>query len=190
MPLTRKRARMMESQDEGVEEDLDEEPVQSVQETQDEHDQQASGQMEAPEVVNLREMAKQYRSVLPERKSKAFTQLTDTLKHLMTTHRWVLVIFSSTYVVIQACSALYSQLEDDAITIQTGMDELYRMQENVSWFSLDAVPPVGFLFRAQRIVGRLKNASSTILTFGDTSQEAHEGERPENEVEENEDEVR
>ncbi|KAG6621855.1 DnaJ subfamily B member 4 [Phytophthora cinnamomi] len=60
----------------------------------------------------------------------------------------------------------HRQLENDAAEIQEGMDELYRMQEE----------------RSQHIVGRLKNASSTILTFGDTSQDArHEPEDDDNE---------
>ncbi|KAG2842470.1 hypothetical protein PC112_g3010 [Phytophthora cactorum] len=59
----------------------------------------------------------------------------------------------------------HRQLENDAAMIQAGMDELHRMQEA----------------RAERIVGRLKNASSTILTFGDTSQ----GDRPEDEGDNN-----
>ncbi|CEG36415.1 uncharacterized protein PHALS_02515 [Plasmopara halstedii] len=67
-------------------------------------------------------------------------QLTKTLKHLLTAHR---------------------QLDNDATTIQAGMDELHRMQES----------------RAEHIVERLKNASSTILAFSDVSSE----ERPEGE---------
>ncbi|POM77045.1 ABC transporter permease [Phytophthora palmivora] len=123
MPVTRGRARLMESQ----EEDAEEESSQQMQESHEEQDQQQ--QQTATEtdsaVVDLKEMAK---------------QLTKTLKHLLTTHR---------------------QLESDAAMIQAGMDELHRMQED----------------RAQHIIGRLKNASSTILTFGDSSQ----GECPENE---------
>ncbi|ETI46809.1 hypothetical protein F441_08827 [Phytophthora nicotianae CJ01A1] len=63
----------------------------------------------------------------------------------------------------------HQRLENDAAMIQAGMDELHRMQEA----------------RAERIVGRLKNASSTILTFGDTSQ----GERLEDEGNDNEEET-
>ncbi|EGZ04726.1 hypothetical protein PHYSODRAFT_535810, partial [Phytophthora sojae] len=66
----------------------------------------------------------------------------------------------------------HRQLENDAAEIQAGMDELYRMQEE----------------RSQHIVGRLKNASSTILTFGDTSQDTH-AERHEPDDDDNEDEA-
>ncbi|CAI5744359.1 unnamed protein product [Peronospora destructor] len=128
MPVTRGRARMMENE----EEDVEEEPSQQMQESQDE----APTTMEAPKVVNLKDMAK---------------QLTNTLKHLLTTHR---------------------QLENDAAMIQAGMDELHRMQED----------------RAERIVGRLKNASSTILTFGDANEDAHR-ERPEHNSDDYEDEM-
>ncbi|EEY68202.1 uncharacterized protein PITG_04609 [Phytophthora infestans T30-4] len=63
----------------------------------------------------------------------------------------------------------HRQLETDAAMIQAGMDELHQMQEA----------------RAERIVGRLKNASSTILTFGDASQ----GGRPEDEGGDNEEDT-
>ncbi|KAG7380714.1 hypothetical protein PHYPSEUDO_006896 [Phytophthora pseudosyringae] len=131
MPVTRGRARLMESQEEEVEQELFQQ-LSETQEDQEEQEQQTSTQVETPE-VDLKEMAK---------------QLTKTLKHLLTTHR---------------------QLENDAVMIQAGMDELHRMQET----------------RAERIGGRLKNASSTILTFGDASQ----GERPENECDDNEEEA-
>ncbi|RLN54831.1 hypothetical protein BBJ29_004381 [Phytophthora kernoviae] len=62
-----------------------------------------------------------------------------------------------------------SELEDDAAMIQAGVDELYRMQE-------------------EHIVGRLKNASSTILTFGDANQEVH-SDHPASEGGDNEDEA-
>ncbi|CAH0480580.1 unnamed protein product [Peronospora belbahrii] len=132
MPVTRGRARMMENE----EEDVEIETSQMMQETQDEPEQQSPTAVEAPKVVNLKEMAK---------------QLTSTLKHLLTTHR---------------------QLENDAAMIQAGMDELHRMQEN----------------RAERIVGRLKNASSTILTFGDANEDAHK-ENPGHEGDDYEDEM-
>ncbi|CAI5723603.1 unnamed protein product [Peronospora effusa] len=132
MPVTRGRARMMENE----EEDVEEEPSQQMQESQDEPEQQAPTTMEEPKVVNLKDMAK---------------QLTNTLKHLLTTHR---------------------QLENDAAMIQAGIDELHRMQED----------------RAERIVKRLKNASSTILTFGDANEDAHR-ERPEHDGEDYEDEM-
>ncbi|CAH0488817.1 unnamed protein product [Peronospora farinosa] len=132
MPVTRGRARMMENE----EEDVEEEPSQQMQESQDELEQQAPTTMEEPKVVNLKDMAK---------------QLTNTLKHLLTTHR---------------------QLENDAAMIQAGIDELHRMQED----------------RAERIVKRLKNASSTILTFGDANEDAHR-ERPEHDGEDYEDEM-
>ncbi|KAG2529315.1 hypothetical protein BBO99_00004737 [Phytophthora kernoviae] len=69
------------------------------------------------------------------------------------------------------CDALCerSELEDDAAMIQAGVDELYRMQE-------------------VHIVGRLKNASSTILTFGDANQEVH-SDHPASEGGDNEDEA-
>ncbi|KAJ8524140.1 hypothetical protein ON010_g16977 [Phytophthora cinnamomi] len=94
MPMTRGKARMLESQ----EEDVGEEPSQpQMPETQDEHEEQQTAtevEADAP-AVDLKEMAKQ---------------------------------------------------------------------------------------RSQHIVGRLKNASSTILTFGDTSQDArHEPEDDDNE---------
>ncbi|KAL3664051.1 hypothetical protein V7S43_010937 [Phytophthora oleae] len=119
MPVTRGRARLLESQEEEVEVEL----AQQLPETKGEQEDQQTSTEVGTHQVDLREMAK---------------QLTKTLKHLLTTHR---------------------QLENDAAMIQAGMDELHRMQEA----------------RAERIVGRLKNASSTILTFGDMSQ----GERPE-----------
>ncbi|KAF1780268.1 hypothetical protein JG687_00000802 [Phytophthora cactorum] len=127
MPVTRGKARLMESQEEEVEQELSQQ-LPETQEDREELGQHSSTEMEAAE-VDLKEMAK---------------QLTKTLKHLLTTHR---------------------QLENDAAMIQAGMDELHRMQEA----------------RAERIVGRLKNASSTILTFGDTSQ----GDRPEDEGDNN-----
>ncbi|KAG7395523.1 hypothetical protein PHYBOEH_003663 [Phytophthora boehmeriae] len=61
----------------------------------------------------------------------------------------------------------HRELEDDAEMIQAGVDELYRVQE----------------VRAQHIVGRLKNASSTILTFGDSIHELQEGDGGGNEDE-------
>ncbi|KAE9010957.1 hypothetical protein PR003_g15349 [Phytophthora rubi] len=135
MPVTRGKARMMESQ----EDDVEEEPSQlQMTETHDEQEEQQTPmevETDAP-AVDLKEMAK---------------QLTKTLKHLLTTHR---------------------QLENDAAEIQAGMDELYRMQET----------------RSQHIVGRLKNASSTILTFGDPGQDTHAG-RHEPEDDDNEDET-
>lgn len=119
MPVTRGRARRLESQEEEVEVEL----AQQLPEAVDEQQAQQESTEVLPHEVDLKEMAK---------------QLTKTLKHLLTTHR---------------------QLENDAVMIQAGMDELHRMQEA----------------RAERIVGRLKNASSTILTFGEVSQ----GDRPE-----------
>ncbi|KAG6977337.1 hypothetical protein JG688_00000460 [Phytophthora aleatoria] len=127
MPVTRGKARLMESQEEEVEQELSQQ-LPETQEDREELGQHSSTEMEAAE-VDLKEMAK---------------QLTKTLKHLLTTHR---------------------QLENDAAMIQAGMDELHQMQEA----------------RVERIVGRLKNASSTILTFGDTSQ----GDRPEDEGDNN-----
>ncbi|TDH73214.1 hypothetical protein CCR75_000520 [Bremia lactucae] len=125
MPVTRGKARLIGSQEEEIE-------LQQLPEMQEEHDMeehQTSTEMEAPE-VDLKAMAK---------------QLTDTLKHLLTTHR---------------------QLEKDAATIQEGMDELHCMQETASWL-------IGQFQRAKRIVKRLKNASSTILTFGDENSGKH-----------------
>uniref|UniRef100_A0AAV1TR50 Uncharacterized protein n=1 Tax=Peronospora matthiolae TaxID=2874970 RepID=A0AAV1TR50_9STRA len=138
MPVTRGRARMMESQ----EDDMDEgqsQMMQEIEEEVEEHDEQTPAAAEAQDEVNLKEMAK---------------QLTNTLKHLLTTHR---------------------QLENDAAMIQAGMDELYRMQQD----------------RAQRIVGRLKNASSTILTFGEATQDARRDrpEQDENDCEEEDEEM-
>ncbi|KAH7463082.1 hypothetical protein PRIC1_001790 [Phytophthora ramorum] len=130
MPMTRGKARLMESQ----EEDAEEEPSQQMEEAQEEPTA-TEVQADAP-AVDLKEMAK---------------QLTKTLKHLLTTHR---------------------QLENDAAKIQEGMDELHRMQEE----------------RARHIVGRLQNASSTILTFGNMSQDARHG-GPEDEGDDNEDDM-
>ncbi|KAK1934502.1 hypothetical protein P3T76_011111 [Phytophthora citrophthora] len=128
MPVTRRRARLMESQEEEVEVELAQQLPETVGEQED---QQTATKVETHE-VDLKEMAK---------------QLTKTLKNLLTTHR-------SRDSLIER-----RQLENDAAMIQAGMDELHRMQEA----------------RAERIIGRLKNASSTILTFGEVSQ----GGRPE-----------
>ncbi|RMX63149.1 hypothetical protein DD238_007003 [Peronospora effusa] len=75
-------------------------------------------------------------------------------------------------IVTNAFFSKNSQLENDAAMIQAGIDELHRMQED----------------RAERIVKRLKNASSTILTFGDANEDAHR-ERPEHDGEDYEDEM-
>ncbi|KAF4029273.1 hypothetical protein GN244_ATG19000 [Phytophthora infestans] len=141
MPVTRGKARLMESQEE---EEVGQALSQQLPETQGEQEtaeQNSSTEVEAAE-IDLKEMAK---------------QLTTTLKHLLTSHR---------------------QLETDAAMIQAGMDELHQMQEAASYrgFNLEA---------AERIVGRLKNASSTILTFGDASQ----GGRPEDEGGDNEEDT-
>ncbi|KAF4140781.1 hypothetical protein GN958_ATG10000 [Phytophthora infestans] len=139
MPVTRGKARLMESQEE---EEVGQALSQQLPETQGEQEtaeQNSSTEVEAAE-IDLKEMAK---------------QLTTTLKHLLTSHR---------------------QLETDAAMIQAGMDELHQMQEAASY---------SLRLRAERIVGRLKNASSTILTFGDASQ----GGRPEDEGGDNEEDT-
>ncbi|CAH0522097.1 unnamed protein product [Peronospora belbahrii] len=137
MPVTRGRARMIENE----EEDVEIETSQMMQETQDEPEQQSPTAVEAPKVVNLKEMAKQ----------------------ASRTH---------TIIVLTNGQIFDFQLENDAAMIQAGMDELHRMQEN----------------RAERIVGRLKNASSTILTFGDANEDAHK-ENPGHEGDDYEDEM-